>query len=68
LLVSLLPGVVGMSGWIYSLGAGLLGARFIYWAIVLWRCDSPQVAMRTFRFSIVYLLMLFILLLVDHYI
>jgi protoheme IX farnesyltransferase len=68
LLVSLLPGVVGMSGWIYSLGAGLLGARFIYWAIVLWRCDSPQVAMRTFRFSIVYLLMLFVLLLVDHYI
>ena len=67
-LVSLLPFVVGMSGWIYVLGAAILGARFIYWAIVLWRCDSPQVAMHTFRFSIVYLLMLFVLLLADHYI
>ena len=67
-LVSLLPFVVGMSGWIYVLGAAILGARFIYWAIVLWRCDSPQVDMHTFRFSIVYLLMLFVLLLADHYI
>lgn len=68
LVVSLLPFIVGMSGWVYLAGAVLLGSRFLYWAIVLFRCEQPTIAMRTFRFSIVYLMMLFVFLLVDHYI
>jgi protoheme IX farnesyltransferase len=67
LVVSILPFVVGMSGWLYLLGAVLLGARFLYWAIILYRSDKPAIAMRTFRFSIIYLMMLFVFLLIDHY-
>lgn len=66
-VVSMLPVVVGMSGWVYCVGALLLGARFLYWAIVLYRSADAAVAMKTFRFSIVYLMLLFIFLLVDHY-
>ncbi len=66
-VVSMLPVVVGMSGWLYFVGALLLGARFFYWAVVLYRTDAPKVAMQTFRFSIVYLMLLFIFLLIDHY-
>lgn len=67
LLVSALPCVVGMSGWVYGVGAFLLGMRFLYWAIMLLYRETPRIAMQTFRFSIVYLLLLFVLLLLDHY-
>lgn len=68
LVVTALPFVVGMSGWFYLIGASLLGIRFLYWAIILYRSERAVVAMRTFRFSIVYLMMLFVFLLLDHYI
>lgn len=67
LLVSLLPVIVGMSGFIYGVFASVLGARFLSWAIKLYRTDEGVVAMRTFRFSIVYLMLLFVGLLFDHY-
>lgn len=67
LVVSVLPFVVGMSGWFYLAGALLAGARFLYWAVALYRTTDAPVAMRTFRYSIVYLMLIFILLLVDHY-
>lgn len=67
-VVSVLPFVVGMSGWLYLSGAVLLGLRFLQWAIVLYRTERPTIAMRTFRFSIVYLMMLFVFLLIDHYV
>lgn len=66
-VVSVLPFAVGMSRKIYLIGALLLGARFLYFAIVLLRSKKNVVAMQTFRFSIVYLMSLFVLLLVDHY-
>ncbi len=67
LIVSVLPFVVGMSGWFYLIGALLAGARFLYWAIALYRTDQAQVAMRMFRYSIVYLMLIFVFLLIDHY-
>jgi protoheme IX farnesyltransferase len=67
LVVSILPFVVGMSGVFYLMGAIVLGARFLYWAHKLYRTDKAVVAMQTFRFSIVYLMFLFVFLLVDHY-
>lgn len=67
LIVSILPYIVGMSGLIYLIGACLLGARFLYWAIELYRREQLKIALLTFRFSIVYLMLLFIFLLVDHY-
>lgn len=67
LTVSLLPFVVGMSGVLYLSGASVLGFRFLQWSWRMLRDDTPIIAMRTFRFSIVYLMLLFVLLLLDHY-
>ena len=64
---SLLPFVIGMSGLLYLAGAAALGAGFIYWAVVLLRNRNPAAPMETFKYSIVYLMALFVLLLVDHY-
>lgn len=68
LVVSVLPFVVGMSGWLYLTAALLLGLRFLHWAWVLYKSEQAIVAMRTFRFSIVYLMLLFVFLLIDHYV
>lgn len=67
LVVSVLPFTVGMSGWLYLVGALGLGFRFLFWAHKLYRTEKPVVAMQTFRFSIVYLMLLFVFLLIDHY-
>ena len=67
IVVSVLPVVIGMSGLLYLAGSLLLGARFLYWAQRLYRFEDAAIAMKTFRFSIVYLMLLFILLLLDHY-
>ena len=68
LLVSLLPYLTGMSGWVYLIAAVLFGARFLYYAVALMRDDDPALPMRTFTFSIVYLMGVFSALLVDHYV
>jgi protoheme IX farnesyltransferase len=66
-LVTLLPFATHMSGWLYLSGALLLGAGFLYYAIVLYRTGDSRLAMKTFGYSIVYLMGLFTFLLVDHY-
>ncbi|WP_437270182.1 heme o synthase [Stutzerimonas balearica] len=67
LAVSFMPYVIHMSGPLYLAAAAVLGARFLYWAIALYRDSRPHAAIRTFKFSIWYLFALFIALLVDHY-
>ena len=67
IVVSVLPFIVGMSGLFYLIGALLLGSRFLVWSHRLYRSEKPVLAMQTFRFSIVYLMLLFVFLLVDHY-
>jgi heme o synthase len=64
---TLLPFTYGMSGWIYLVSALALGAVFLAYAIMLWRDYSDLLAKRTFRYSIVYLSLLFSALLIDHY-
>jgi len=64
---TLLPFVSGMSGVAYLVAAVLLNAGFVGHAWKLWRSYSDQLARKTFRFSIVYLSLLFAALLVDHY-
>ncbi len=66
--VTLLPFVVDMCGMIYFVGAVLLDLGFVYHAYRLLRSPEPKMAMKTFNYSILYLMLLFILLLVDHYI
>ncbi len=66
--ISLMPFVYGMSQWIYLVAAIALGVCFLSYAIGLYRRYSDELARRTFRFSIVYLSLLFAALLVDHYV
>lgn len=66
LAISLLPFVVGMSGWLYLAGAVLLDLGFLYWAIVL-MIGKADAGMSTFKYSIVYLMVLFVVMLLDHY-
>ena len=66
-VTSFLPFAIRMSGWYYLLSAALLGALFLAYAWRLWRHYSDALARRTFRFSIIYLALLFAALLFDHY-
>lgn len=65
---TVLPFVYQMSGYFYLAGALLLGAIFLGYAIALYKSYSDALAKKTFRFSIIYLSLLFAALLVDHYI
>ncbi|WP_166253043.1 heme o synthase [Marinobacter salicampi] len=67
LAVSFLPFVTGMSGPVYLVGALLLGLRFLQYAVRLLRGDDRRVALATFKYSITYLMALFVVLLVDHF-
>ncbi|MBI2396272.1 MAG: protoheme IX farnesyltransferase [Xanthomonadales bacterium] len=66
-LVTLLPWLTGMAGLIYLGGALVLGAGFLYYALRLMNPPNEQFAMETFRYSIIYLMVLFAFLLADHY-
>ena len=66
-LVTILPYLTGMSGPFYLAAAILLGGGFMYHSLQLMLTDNPRAAMRTFRYSIFYLIALFIALLIDHY-
>jgi len=68
LVVTLLPYGYGMSGGLYLGGAMVLGLGFLYYAVRLYRDDDDRMPMRTFGYSIIYLMALFALLLVDHYV
>jgi protoheme IX farnesyltransferase len=67
-VVTAVPWLIGMSGWVYLAAAAALNAHFIALAWQTWRRDSDRSARRAFRFSIVYLAALFAALLVDHYV
>ena len=67
-LITLLPYITLLSGWIYAVAATLLGLRFLYWSIEILREKNPDAPMSTFKFSITYLMVLFIAMLADHWI
>ena len=67
LAVSLLPVATRMSGVLYLLSALLLGAVFLGHAWLVWRHYSDARARAAFRYSIVYLSLLFFMLMLDHY-
>ena len=67
-LVTIIPYLIGMSGIIYLLTAMILGGMFLFHAIQMMRYpDELNRAMKTFRFSINYLGLIFGALLLDHY-
>ena len=68
LLVTLLPYLTGMSGVIYLISAATLGALFLGYSIKIFlEPDNPKIAFKTFKYSVNYLMVLFLALLIDHY-
>jgi len=65
MVITTLPYLTGMFGLLYLAGSLLLGGRFLYWAFFMW--FDKDSGMKTFRFSIIYLMVLFALMLLDHY-
>ena len=66
-VVTLLPFATKMFGPLYLLGAVVLGLGFLYWAIAMVINKNPDAPMETFKYSIVYLMALFVIMLADHY-
>ena len=66
-IVSILPYIVLMSGFVYLISAIVLSSIFMYYSIKLYFSDDDAVAMKTFNFSIYYIFLIFIALLCDHY-
>lgn len=65
--ITVFPYLTGMSGEIYLASALLSGARFLQWSIRMIRDSHKHAAIKTFKYSITYLMLLFVALLVDHY-
>ena len=68
LLVSLFPYFVMMSGAFYLVSAIVLGSIFLWYAFRLYGDDSNTLAMPTFQYSIYYIFLIFLALLIDHFI
>ena len=66
-IVSILPYIVLMSGGIYLVSAVILSSIFLYYSIKLYFSDDDAIAMETFNFSIYYIFLIFVALLLDHY-
>jgi len=66
--VGLMPFLTGMSGWLYFVGSSLINWGFFYVAWQLKFSPEKRSPMAVFKYSITHLMLLFIILLVDHYI
>lgn len=66
-LACMMPYIYGMSSWLYLLVAIVLSIYFCVYGFKLWRSYSETLARQTFRFSLVHLSLLFVALLLDHY-
>ncbi|MCH7741642.1 MAG: protoheme IX farnesyltransferase [Proteobacteria bacterium] len=67
IIISVMPYLIGMSNLLYLVSAVALGAGFLYWSLVMLFGDNPRAPIETFRYSIFYLIALFVALLTDHY-
>lgn len=67
LACSALPFVTRLSGIPYLVAAMALGAVFLFYAVKIYVDYSDELARHTFRYSILYLTLIFAALLVDHY-
>lgn len=64
-VITVLPYLTGLFSWLYLSGSLLLGMRFLYHCFQMWR--NKDTGIKTFRFSIIYLMALFAIMLLDHY-
>jgi protoheme IX farnesyltransferase len=66
-VVTILPYLTGMSGLVYLASVSVLNAGFLWHAYGLLKNRDEALPIRTFAFSITYLMVLFAFLLIDHY-
>ena len=66
-IVTTLPYLTGMSGLLYLAGVSVLNAGFLWYALRMLRNRDKRLPMKTFGYSVTYLMVLFTFLLVDHY-
>jgi protoheme IX farnesyltransferase len=67
IIVTILPYLIGMSNLLYLVSAIALGAGFLYWSLAMIYGNNERAPIETFRYSIFYLMALFVALLADHY-
>jgi heme o synthase len=67
IVITILPFATGMSGPIYLTGVLMLNAVFLYYTVALKITRRRELAIKTFVYSIIYLMLLFALLLFDRY-
>jgi protoheme IX farnesyltransferase len=66
-IVTILPFLTGMSDLLYLAGVSVLNIGFLWYVLHLMRDNDDSLPMRTFGYSIIYLMMLFVFLLADHF-
>ena len=66
-IVTTMPFLTGMSGPLYLAGVSVLNLGFLWYAFRLLRENDERLPMQTFGYSIIYLMVLFVFLLADHY-
>ncbi|WP_210396982.1 heme o synthase [Motiliproteus sediminis] len=66
-VTTLFPFMTGMSGWTYLVGVSLLNLRFMQWAWRVYRGVDRSAPLSMFLHSINYIMALFVVLLIDHY-
>jgi protoheme IX farnesyltransferase len=67
IIVTIFPYLVRMSGLVYLFSTLILNGIFLYYVLKLQKGEQEGIAMKTFGFSIIYLMCLFAALLIDHY-
>jgi protoheme IX farnesyltransferase len=66
-IVTTMPFLTGMSGPLYLAGVTVLNIGFLWYALRMLRDNDPALPMQTFGYSVIYLMVLFVFLLADHY-
>jgi len=66
-LVTTLPYLTQMSGLLYLAGVTVLNIGFLWYALRLLSDSDEGLPMQTFSYSVIYLMVLFVFLLADHY-
>ena len=66
-IVTMMPFSIGMTGLIYLFFATILNAVFLFYVVMLYRNYSDKLSMKIFRYSILYLGLIFTAFLIDHY-
>ncbi len=67
IIVTILPFLTGMSGLLYLSGVSVLNIGFLWYVLRMLRGKDESLPMQTFSYSIIYLMLLFVFLLADHY-